>query len=97
VQLRPQTSPKLLHKHIPRQVRTACEGDGLVVVSAPTEAAVASLALALADWSGRTRGGYLISLQRRSLRGEIAGAFVSLRTITGTDADFAGAIRRASH
>jgi len=98
VQLRPQTSPRLLHKHIPRQVRTACEGDGLVVVSAPTEASVDALALALADWSGRTRGGYLISLQRRSgLRGDVAGAFVSQRTISGTDAEFAGAIRRASH
>jgi Tfp pilus assembly pilus retraction ATPase PilT len=97
VQLRPQASPSLLYKNIPRQVRTACEGDGLVVVSAPTEAAVESLALAVADWCGRTRGGYLISLQRRSLRGDISGAFVSLRTITGTDAEFAAAIRRASH
>jgi Tfp pilus assembly pilus retraction ATPase PilT len=97
-QMRPQTAPRLLHKHIPRQVRTACEGEGLVVVSAPTEAAVESLALALADWSGRTRGGYLISLQRhRGLRAEISGTFVSLRTISGTDSEFAGAIRRASH
>ena len=39
----------------------------------------------------------LISLQRRSLRGDISGAFVSLRTITGPDAEFAAAIRRASH
>jgi Tfp pilus assembly pilus retraction ATPase PilT len=53
--------------------------------------------VALADWSGRNRGGYLISLQRRSLRGDISGAFVSLRTITGPDAEFAAAIRRASH
>ena len=53
--------------------------------------------MALADWSGRNRGGYLISLQRRSLRGDISGAFVSLRTITGPDAEFAAAIRRASH
>jgi Tfp pilus assembly pilus retraction ATPase PilT len=97
LQIRPQAAPRLLHKHIPRQVRTACEGDGLVVVSAPTEAAVESLALTLADWSGRNRGGYLISLQRRSLRGDISGAFVSLRTITGPDAEFAAAIRRASH
>src|SRR5690349_17742962 len=51
LQMRPHASPRLLHKHIPRQVRTACEGDGLIVVSAPTEAAVESLALALADWS----------------------------------------------
>ena len=97
LQMRPHASPRLLHKHIPRQVRTACEGEGLVVVSAPTEAAVESLALALADYSGRTRGGYLISLQRRSLRGDISGAFVSLRTITGPDSEFAAAIRRASH
>ena len=97
LQMRPHASPRLLHKHIPRPVRTACEGDGLIVVSAPTEAAVESLAVALADWSGRNRGGYLISLQRRSLRGDISGAFVSLRTITGPDAEFAAAIRRASH
>src|SRR6185503_9946467 len=35
LQMRPHASPRLLHKHIPRQVRTACEGDGLIVVSAP--------------------------------------------------------------
>lgn len=97
LQMRPYASPRLFKKHIPRQVRTACEGDGLVIVSAPTEAAVESLAVAIADWSGRNRGGYLISLQRRSLRGDISGAFVSLRTITGPDAEFAVAIRRASH
>jgi Tfp pilus assembly pilus retraction ATPase PilT len=97
LQMRPHASPRLLHKHIPRQVRTACESDGLIVVSAPTEAAVESLAVALADWSGRHRGGYVISLQRRSLRADIAGAFVSLRTITGPDSEFAAAIRRASH
>jgi Tfp pilus assembly pilus retraction ATPase PilT len=97
LQMRPHASPRMLHKHIPRQVRTACEGDGVIVVSAPTEAAVESLAVALADWTGRNRGGYLISLQRRSLRQEVSGAFVSLRTITGPDAEFAAAIRRASH
>jgi Tfp pilus assembly pilus retraction ATPase PilT len=97
LQMRPHASPRMLHKHIPRQVRTACEGDGLIIVSAPTEAAVESLAVALADWTGRNRGGYLISLQRRSFRGDISGAFVSLRTITGPDAEFAAAIRRASH
>jgi Tfp pilus assembly pilus retraction ATPase PilT len=97
LQMRPHASPRVLHKHIPRQVRTACEGEGLIVVSAPTEAAVESLAVALADWSGRNRGGYLISLQRRSLRADISGAFVSLRTVTGPDAEFAAAVRRASH
>jgi len=99
LQLRPHGAPRLqlLHKHIPRQVRTACEGDGLIVVSTPSETAVESLAVAIADWAGRNRGGYLISLQRRSLRGDISGSFVSLRTVTGPDAEFAAAIRRASH
>ena len=97
LQLWPHSSPPAFQKHIPRQVRAACEGEGLIVVSSPTETAVESLAVALADWSGRHRGGYLISLQRRSLRGELSGAFVSLRTITGPDAEFAAAIRRASH
>jgi Tfp pilus assembly pilus retraction ATPase PilT len=96
LQLRTHASARAF-PHIPRQVRAACEGEGLIVVSAPTEAAVESLAVALADWSGRHRGGYLISLQRRSLRQEVSGAFVSLRTITGPDAEFAAAIRRASH
>jgi Tfp pilus assembly pilus retraction ATPase PilT len=97
IHLRPSTSLKLLHKHIPRQVRVACEGNGLVVVAASTEADVEALAAAVADWSGRDRGGYLISLQRRSRsHGEISGAFVSQRTIAGTDKDFAAAIRRAA-
>jgi len=96
-QLRPSTSPKLLHKHIPRQVRTACEGNGLIVVSARTEADAETLAAAVADLAGRDRGGYLISLKRRGrVHDDVAGGFVSHRTITGSDGDFAGAIRRAA-
>jgi Tfp pilus assembly pilus retraction ATPase PilT len=97
IHLRPSTSLRLLHKHIPRQVRAACEGNGLVVVAASNEADVEALAAAVADWSGRDRGGYLISMQRRSRsHTDIAGAFVSQRTISGTDKDFAAAIRRAA-
>src|SRR4029434_3151590 len=97
IHLRPSTSLRLLYKHIPRQARAACEGNGLVVVAASTESDVEALAAAVADWSGRDRGGYLISLQRRTrLHGDIAGAFVSQRTIAGTDKDFAAAIRRAA-
>ena len=63
---------------------TASEGDGLVVVAASNGADVEALAAAVANWSGRDRGGYVISLQRRSRsHGEIAGAFVSHRTIAG--------------
>jgi Tfp pilus assembly pilus retraction ATPase PilT len=97
VHLLPRVTPKLLHKYIPRQVRTACEAEGLVIVSAQTEADVASLAAATADWSGRARGGYLIALQRRGARAELAGAFVSQRTVGGSDAEFATAIRRAAN
>jgi Tfp pilus assembly pilus retraction ATPase PilT len=97
VQLRPTTSLRLLHKHIPRQVRLACEGQGLVVVAAGNETDVETLAAAVADWSSRDRGGYLISLQRRSRSlEEIAGVFVSRRTIGGSEKDFAAAIRRAA-
>jgi Tfp pilus assembly pilus retraction ATPase PilT len=97
VQLRPTTSLRLLHKHIPRQVRLACEGQGLVVVTAGNEADVETMAAAVADWSSRDRGGYLISLQRRSRSLEdIAGVFVSRRTIGGSEKDFAAAIRRAA-
>jgi Tfp pilus assembly pilus retraction ATPase PilT len=97
VQLRPTTSLRLLHKHIPRQVRLACEGQGLVVVTAGNETDVETLAAAVADWSSRDRGGYLISLQRRSRSlEEIPGVFVSRRTISGSDKDFAAAIRRAA-
>jgi Tfp pilus assembly pilus retraction ATPase PilT len=97
VQLRPRMSPKQLYKYIPRQVRTACEGDGLIVVAAPSEADVESFAAAIADWSGRARGGYVISLHQRHGRVDLAGAFVSYRTISGSASDFATAIRRASH
>lgn len=97
IQLKPATSLRLLHKYIPRQVRAVCEGNGLVVVSASTEADVESLAAAVADWSGRDRGGYLISLQRRTRSyGDIAGAFVSQRTVGGSEKDLATAIRRAA-
>jgi Tfp pilus assembly pilus retraction ATPase PilT len=97
VQLRPTTSLRLLYKHIPRQVRLACEGQGLVVVAAGNETDVEMLAAAVADWSSRDRGGYLISLQRRSRSLEdISGVFVSRRAISGSEKDFAAAIRRAS-
>lgn len=97
VQLRPRLSPKSLHKYIPREVRAACESDGLIVVAAESDADAESLASAVADWSGRTRGGYVISLHRRSHRAELSGAFVSQRAISGSESDFASAIRRASH
>jgi Tfp pilus assembly pilus retraction ATPase PilT len=97
IHLRPSTSLRLLYKHIPRQVRAACEGNGLVVVAASTDSDVEALAAAAADWSGRDRGGYLISLQRRRRsHGDITGAFVSQRTVSGSDKDFVAAIRRAA-
>jgi len=97
IRLRSAASSRLLHKYIPRQIRTACEGEGLVVIAASTEADVEAFAAAVADWSSRHRGGYVVSLQqgRRSPR-DIAGDFVSQRSIEGADRDLAVAIEEAA-
>jgi Tfp pilus assembly pilus retraction ATPase PilT len=97
IRLRPAASSRLLHKYIPRQIRTACEGEGLVVIAASTQADVEAFAAAVADWSSRHRGGYVVSLQqgRRSPR-DIAGDFVSQRSIAGADRDLAVAIEQAA-
>ena len=39
----------------------------------------------------------MISLHKRHGRVDLTGAFVSYRTISGSDSDFSTAIRRASH
>jgi hypothetical protein len=78
-------------------VRAACDGDGLIVVSAPTTADVAAVAAAVGDLAGRQRGGYVIALRAAgSARHDIAGAFVSQREFNGNDGDIAAAIRAAA-
>jgi len=97
MRLRLQAPTRSLHKIIPRRVRAACDGDGLIVVSAPTTADVAAVSAAVGDLAGRQRGGYVISLRAAgSPRHDIAGAFVSQREFNGNDGDVAAAIRAAA-
>jgi len=97
MRLRLQGPTRSLYKVIPRRVRAACDGDGLVVVSAPTTADVAAVTAAVGDLAGRQRGGYVIALRAAgSARHEISGAFVSQREFNGNDGDIAAAIRAAA-
>ena len=97
MRLRLQLPTRSLLKVIPRRVRAACDGDGLIVVSAPSTADVAAVAAAVGDLAGRQRGGYVISLRAAgSARHDISGAFVSQREFAGSDGDVAAAIRAAA-
>jgi twitching motility protein PilT len=97
MRLRLQQPTRSLLKVIPRRVRAACDGDGLIVVSAPTTADVAAVSAAVGDLAGRQRGGYVISLRAAgSARHDISGAFVSQREFSGNDGDVAAAIRSAA-
>ena len=97
MRLRLQAPTRSLFKMIPRRVRAACDGDGLIVVSAPTTADVAAVSAAVGDLAGRQRGGYVISLRAAgSARHDISGAFVSQREFSGSDGDVAAAIRSAA-
>jgi twitching motility protein PilT len=97
MRLRLQAPTRSLFKIIPRRVRAACDGDGLIVVAAPTTADVAAVAAAVGDLAGRQRGGYVISLRAAgSARHDISGSFVSQREFSGSDGDVAAAIRSAA-
>ena len=97
MRIRLQLPTRALFKAIPRRVRAACDGDGLIVVSAPTTADVAAVSATVGDLAGRQRGGYVISLRAAgSARHDISGAFVSQREFTGGDGDVAAAIRAAA-
>jgi twitching motility protein PilT len=97
MRLRLQVPTRSLYKMIPRRVRAACDGDGLIVVSAPTTADVAAVCAAVGDLAGRQRGGYVISLRAAgTARHDISGAFVSQREFNGNDGDVAAAIRAAA-
>jgi Tfp pilus assembly pilus retraction ATPase PilT len=97
LRLRAEKSSPSLHRFIPAKVRAACDGDGLIVVSAGTAADLVAMGAAVGDVAGRQRGGYVIALwPAGSRRHDIAGAFVSQRELTGTDAEIAAAIQAAA-
>lgn len=80
LRLQPPASARGLHRLVPRQVRAACDGDGLIVVSAPTADESLALAGTVADIAGRRRGGYVIALRPNGApRPQVSGAFVSQR------------------
>lgn len=86
-----------LHRFIPRKVQGACDGDGLVVVSASSPSDVLSMGSAVADWAGRRRGGYLIALRPAGTPAYgISAHFVSQRELPGNDTEVAAAIRAAA-
>ena len=97
MRLRLQVPTRALYRVIPRRVRAACDGDGLIVVSAPSTADVAAVAATVGDLAGRQRGGYVISLRAAgTARHDISGSFVSQREFNGNDGDVAAAIRAAA-
>jgi twitching motility protein PilT len=97
MRIRLQMPTRSLFKVIPRRVRAACDGDGLIVVAAPTTADVAAVCAAVGDLAGRQRGGYVISLRAAgSTRHDVSGSFVSQREFNGNDGDVAAAIRAAA-
>jgi twitching motility protein PilT len=97
MRLRLQLPGRSIFKVIPRRVRAACDGDGLIVVAAPTTAELAAVSAAVGDLAGRQRGGYVIALRAAgSTRHDISGTFVSQREFTGNDGDIAAAIRAAA-
>lgn len=85
------------HRFIPRKIQGACDGDGLVVVSASSPSDVLSMGSAVADWAGRRRGGYLIALRPAGTPAYgISAHFVSQRELPGNDTEVAAAIRAAA-
>jgi twitching motility protein PilT len=97
MRLRLQAPTRSMLKVVPRRVRAACDGDGLIVVSAPTSADLAAVAAAVGDLAGHQRGGYVISLRAAGApRHDISGAFVSQREFSGNDGDVAAAVRAAA-
>ncbi|HTM03604.1 MAG TPA: hypothetical protein VL173_08880 [Vicinamibacterales bacterium] len=94
----PQASASTaLHRRIPRFIRGACETDGLIVVSSIDATELRTMASAVADYSGRRRGGFVVALRPTGTASiKIAGAFVSQREFGNTDADAAAQIRHAA-
>lgn len=97
IRLAPRSAGTGLQRHVPRQIRRACEADGgLVLVAAPTEVDLLAMVAAVADLAASERSGYVICLEPPGgLPHPVAGAFVSARTLGGSSEDVVAAIRRA--
>jgi Tfp pilus assembly pilus retraction ATPase PilT len=83
-----------LSRLVPRKVKAACDGDGLIVVSAPNADDALAMASTVADLAGKRRGGYVVALRPQGApRARVSGSFVSQREFQAHEA--AAAIRNA--
>jgi Tfp pilus assembly pilus retraction ATPase PilT len=94
IRLQQTAAARGLHRLVPRKVKAACDGDGLIVVSGTTTAEALALATSVADLAARRRGGYVVSLRPDGAqRPQLAGSFISQREFAPNEA--AAAIRSA--
>ena len=92
--LQPATASRSLGRLMPRKVRAACDGDGLIVVAAPVLDEAIALSSVVVDLAGQRRGGYIVALRPEgSARPAVTGTFVSQREFAPGEA--AAAIRNA--
>jgi Tfp pilus assembly pilus retraction ATPase PilT len=92
--LRPATASRTLNRLVPRKVRAACDGDGLIVVAAPSLDEAIAMSGSVAELAAQRRGGYVVALRPEgSARPAVSGAFVSQREFAPGEA--AAAIRNA--
>ena len=92
--LHPATSSRTLGRLMPRKVRAACDGDGLIVVAAPALDEAIAMSSSVVDRAGQRRGGYVVALRPEgSARPAVSGTFVSQREFAPGEA--AAAIRSA--
>ena len=94
VRLQPAATARSLNRLVPRKVRAACDGDGLIVVSAPNADDALAMASTVADMAGTRRGGYVVALRPQGApRAQVSGSFVSQREFQSHEAG--AAIRNA--
>ena len=94
IRLQPTSAARGLHRLVPRKVKAACDGDGLIVVSAASTDDALGLASSVADLAAQRRGGYVVVLRPDGAqRSQVAGSFVSQREFAPNEA--AAAIRGA--
>ena len=94
IRVQPTAVVRGLHRLVPRKVKAACDGDGLIVVSAASTDDALALASSVADLAAQRRGGYVVVLRPDGAqRSQVAGSFVSQREFAPNEA--AAAIRNA--
>jgi Tfp pilus assembly pilus retraction ATPase PilT len=94
MRLHPSAAARGLHRLVPRKVKAACDGDGLILVSGTTTDEALALAGSVADLAAQRRGGYVVALRPDGAqRPQLSGSFVSQREFAPAEA--AAAIRAA--